>query len=84
LNGELINARISLEEGRLARLFDADTAPMDIIDELYLVALSRTPGGVERRFWREQLANMDSVEQQQRLLEDFMWSLLASSTFNSK
>ncbi len=84
LNGELINARISLEEGRLARLFDADTAPMDIIDELYLVALSRTPGSAERRFWREQLANMDSVEQQQRLLEDFMWSLLASSTFNSK
>ncbi len=84
LNGELINARISREEGRLARLFDADTAPIDIIDELYLVALSRTPVGVERRFWREQLANVESVEQQQRLLEDFLWSLLASSKFNSK
>ena len=37
-----------------------------------------------RRFWREQLANVESVEQQQRLLEDFLWSLLASSKFNSK
>lgn len=84
LNGELINARISREEGRLARFFDADTAPMDIIDELYLVALSRKPVGATRRFWREQLANVESVEQQQGLLEDFLWSLLASSKFNSK
>ena len=84
LNGELINARIRREEGRLARFFDADTAPMDIIDELYLVALSRKPAGATRRFWREQLANVESVEQQQRLLEDFLWSLLASSKFNSK
>ena len=84
LNGELINARISREEGRLARFFDADTAPMDIIDELYLVALSRTPVGAERRFWREELADVETGEQQQRLLEDFLWSLLASSKFNSK
>jgi hypothetical protein len=84
LNGELINARISREEGRLARFFDADTAPMDIIDELYLVALSRKPAGATRRFWREQLANVESVEQQKGLLEDFLWSLLASSKFNSK
>lgn len=84
LNGELINARISHEEGRLARLFDADTAQMDIIDELYLVALSRKPAGATRRFWREQLANVETGEQQQRLLEDFLWSLLASSKFNSK
>ncbi|MDA7512293.1 DUF1549 and DUF1553 domain-containing protein [Verrucomicrobia bacterium] len=84
LNGELINVRIRREEGRLARFFDADTAPMDIIDELYLVALSRKPAGAMRRFWREQLANVESVEQQQRLLEDFVWSLLASSKFNSK
>jgi len=84
LNGELINARISHEEGRLARLFDADTAPMDIIDELYLVALSRKPAGATRRFWREQLANVETGEQQQRLLEDFLWSLLASSNFNNK
>ncbi|MBL6725820.1 MAG: DUF1553 domain-containing protein [Rubripirellula sp.] len=84
LNGELINARISHEEGRLARLFDADTAPMDIIDELYLVTLSRKPAGATRRFWREQLANVETGEQQQRILEDFLWSLLASSKFNSK
>lgn len=84
LNGELINARISREEGRLARFFDADTAPMDIIDELYLVALSRKPAGATRRFWRKQLANVESVEQQKGLLEDFLWSLLASSKFNSK
>jgi len=84
LNGELINARISHEEGRLARLFDADTAPMDIIDDLYLVALSRKPAGATRRFWREQLANVETGEQQQRLLEDFLWSLLASSNFNNK
>ena len=86
-NGELINARISREEGRLARFFDADTAPMDIIDELYLVALSRKPAGATRRFWREQLANVENGEngeQRQRLLEDFLWSLLASSKFNSK
>ena len=86
-NGELINARISREEGRLARFFDADTAPMDIIDELHLVALSRKPAGATRRFWREQLANVENGEngeQRQRLLEDFLWSLLASSKFNSK
>ena len=57
---------------------------MDIIDKLYLVALSRRPVGAARRFWREQLANVETREQQQRLLEDFLWSLLASNKFTSE
>jgi len=80
-NGPLLNARISQSQGHLAQLIGAKKSPTKIIDELYLRALSRSPWPKEREFWHRQLASAKDLQQQNEILEDFLWSLLTCREF---
>ncbi len=78
INGDLLNARIADEDGRLSKLQQAKTPPIKIIENFYQAALTRTPTSKERDYWRRQL---EATSDQQGLLEDFVWAILSSKEF---
>ncbi len=79
LNGELVNRKITARDGRLHQLLAAGKTDLEIVAELYLRALGRSPTKAESEFWDKRLA----VDQPERgaVLEDFLWSLLNCSEF---
>jgi hypothetical protein len=82
INGPLLNRKVSAPEGRLAQRITAKKTNGEIIEELYLRALSRSPREDELTFWRQQLASTEGAERKQHL-EDFLWSLLTCQEFKT-
>ena len=78
MNGPLLNARIAVEGSRLYRLLREEREPLEIIEEFYLVALSRKPTQTEYNHWAKQLEN---VSDPPAFLEDFVWALMSSDEF---
>ena len=54
-NGDLLNARIGIPEGRLDRLISSGESPMAIVNAFYLAALNRYPTDTERQFWAQHI-----------------------------
>ena len=79
-NGELLNGRIAKDGSRLSRLLAAEKRPLEIIEELYVVALGRHPSPEERDHWQQQLQSADNNEE---FLEDFVWGLVTSKEFTT-
>ena len=80
LNGDLINRRLTSEEGRLRKLIDAGKSDEEIVIEYYLRGLGRRPINDELSRWQTQVASDDPAERI-RKLEDFVWSMLNSRLF---
>ncbi len=83
LNGDLLNARISAPGSRLRRLLDSETKPVDIVNEFYMVALSRSPTAEESRHWMSELGKLASTHERAEFLEDFVWGVLVSREFTT-
>ncbi len=87
LNGKLLNDRIAAEGSRLRRLLKPDSGrmiaePINLIDDLYVVALSRRPTPAELQYWRSELEKIPA-EEMLKFFEDFVWSLLSSQEFST-
>ena len=80
-NGPLINARIGVPGSRLSRLVAAGTSPAEIVDQFYLVALSRHPTDRETQHWKKQLDAITTADGKREFLEDFVWGLLICREF---
>jgi len=78
LNGEIVSGKISDKNGRVAQLLKAETKPHDVIEQLYLAALSRPPTAAEADAAMEFLADSPSP---QEFYEDLLWALLNSKQF---
>jgi hypothetical protein len=78
LNSDVIATKISSPNGRLAALLAAKKSPEQIVEELYLAALSRRPMAAELEACRNLLAEAPSPKS---FYEDLMWSLLNSKQF---
>lgn len=81
MNGPLLNDRITDPGGRLLQHLDAGTRPMDVLRIFYKLALTREPTTREQEFWQRQFELAGTAEQQQQVLEDFLWSLLTCREF---
>jgi len=78
-NGETLNPKLAAEGNAIAKLIDSKATNDEIIDELFLVALSRTPTEDEKS---KLLAVMEEYGDQRRTaIEDAFWSVLASAEF---
>ena len=80
-NGALLNARIAAEGSRLHQLHSSGKPPMEIVNAFYLAALNRHPSEPEQEYWKGQLAMLESTDDQQAFLEDFVWGLMTSNEF---
>jgi Protein of unknown function (DUF1549)/Protein of unknown function (DUF1553) len=80
LNGDLINSRLSSQQGRLRQLINAGKTNEAIVAEFYLRGLTRRPTADELVRWQGRLAADDPAERT-RKLEDFVWSMLNSQQF---
>ena len=77
-NSPALQAKLSGNKGRIKRLIAEKKTDQEIADELYLAALARLPGDMERKVIGETLAEIPS---RQEAWEDVLWSLLNSSEF---
>jgi hypothetical protein len=78
LNGDLLNKKIANDTGRIAKLMKAKTDQRAIVEELFLVTLSRVPRPeeVERSlYFVSQAPNVPEG------LQDVLWALLNSREF---
>ncbi len=78
LNGDIVAAKISAANGRIARLLAAKKSHEEIVNELYLATLSRRPNSHEQAVWRQQLAEAPHAK---AFYEDLLWSLINSKHF---
>jgi len=80
MNSPEIMEKIQSPEGRARRLADSPRPPAEILDELYLAVLSRTPSAAEARQMSEAF---DGRENRRDAVEDVMWALINSREFLS-
>ncbi len=79
MNSEAVTAKIGSRDGAARKLARSKMTPTEIIDEIYLGALSRFPNEKERsamlRFFAE------AGDDRQGAIEDVIWALLNSRSF---
>lgn len=79
-NGKTIQEKIEAKDGRVARFIEAKAPPAEIIDTVYLAALSRHPNATEIAQLTPILEG--AAESELRLvIEDLFWSVLTSKEF---
>jgi len=78
LNGDILAGKIADKNGRLAQLIASDKPDAEIITELYLRTLSRSPTQSELATAEQFLAESPS---KQEFVEDLMWALVNSKQF---
>jgi hypothetical protein len=81
LNGTILNDRIVADHGVLSQFTSSGATVGEIVNTLYLRALSRPPNEVEKKYWAHQFDTVADVADRQERLEDFLWSLLNCQDF---
>jgi hypothetical protein len=79
-NGSTLNDKLAAKEGRVTQILATDPAPAQLVEDAWLVALSRKPTDAERKPIEEMLAKAPAEEKRQ-IVEDMYWSLLTSREF---
>jgi hypothetical protein len=79
MNAPLVNDRIQSSSGRVARLVGSKRTTDEIIEELYLATLNRSPNERELQSARGAFADPESNRRQ--AAEDVMWALLNTAEF---
>jgi len=78
INGDTLNKKLMDDEGRIALMARDAHAAGDLVDEIYLSALSRPPTTDERRALA---ARIDAGPDRRQVLEDLAWAVLTSREF---
>ncbi len=78
MNSDLVNGKITRNDGRVQRLLTAGASTGALIRELYLVTLSRPPRLVERATAQRLMGKAPSFKEG---VEDLLWTLLNSREF---
>jgi hypothetical protein len=77
-NSEEIENKIADGNGRVARMVKDKKPVAEMIDELYLTALSRTAAAAEHKRLTEYV---ESAKDRQRAVEDVLWAILNTREF---
>ncbi len=81
-NGDTINSKLSDPKCIVTRWIDSQTPIEEVVDQAYLLALSRFPSAAERKqltVLTEQ--GITTPEDRRQVLEDLLWSLMTSPEF---
>jgi len=78
INGDTLNGKLMDPQGRIAALARDAGSSADIVDALYLAALSRSPTAAEKQVLVERI---DRVPDKRQIVEDLAWAILTSREF---
>jgi hypothetical protein len=79
-NGDTLNQKLAAKDNAIEKLLVAKTPPEQIVEELYLAALSRFPTDDEKQKLCDVL-NATPEAERRLALEDLYWSVLSSREF---
>ena len=79
MNSKALQAKLGSKTGRVHQLADSPKAPEEIVTELYLAALGRSPTDPELKLATAAFAARDATRQ--TATEDLLWALLNSPEF---
>lgn len=79
-NGDTLNPKLKADNNRIALWFDSGMTDKEIIDQLFLIALSRAPSEAEMNSLLQVIKEYGETERRQAI-EDVCWSVLTSSEF---
>jgi len=80
INGTTLQRRLTEPDGNLARWLARSTGvDSEIVDRVFLAALTRRPSPQERQAVAEQLSR--TPEQREQILQDLAWALINSKEF---
>jgi len=79
INSPNLNGKLRADDGLVHKLIKAGRSDLDIIEELYLAALSRGPSPDELHVALQQVRA--KMEQRAPALEDILWALLNTQEF---
>jgi hypothetical protein len=82
ITGPLLNQRLADPRGHLQHWLSAGLSDKEILHQLYVLALTRTPTGPEQSYWLSQFKELGPQERS-RVWEDLIWSLLNSREFQN-
>ncbi len=77
-NSEEIENKIADGNGRVAKFFKDKKSAAEMVEELYLIALSRSPTTPERKRLTDYI---ETAKDMQRATEDVLWALLNTREF---
>lgn len=78
INGPVVHNKLRADNGRIVRMINEKKADEEIVDTLYLSALSRKAAEAEMKAAKNHLANS---EDRRQALEDIGWAILNSKEF---
>jgi hypothetical protein len=79
-NGETLNEKLAAKSNRIDGLLNSKAGNLEIIEQAYLLALTRKPTDAEKAKSLELLASA-APEDRRATLEDIFWSLMSSQEF---
>lgn len=79
-NGSTINEKLSAKASRVTQILATEPPAGQIIDDAWMLCLSRPPSDEERKKF-ETLLTAAKPEEKRQVLEDLYWSLLTSREF---
>lgn len=79
-NGDTLNQKLSQKNNRVDQLLASGKPEADIIDEVYLLALSRFPTAKEKTGMVSALTSAPPAERRQ-VLEDIFWGVMSARDF---
>jgi len=79
-NGETLNQKLAAKDNRVAGMLASGKSDAEIIDETYLIALSRAPTTKEKNGMLKILAEAKGDEKR-KAIEDLLWGVMSSREF---
>lgn len=79
-NGDTLNLKLAQKNNRLDQLLASGKSPSEIVDEVYLSALSRFPSAKEKTEVTKLLASAQAEDKRQTL-EDIFWGVMSARDF---
>lgn len=79
-NGTTLNDKLAAKGGRITQLLATDPAPAAVVEQAWMLTLSRPPTEAERKPIEEMLSAA-KAEERREIVEDMYWSLLTSREF---
>ena len=80
-NGDTLNEKLARKGNRIDELLASGKTPAQLIEELYLLSVSRLPTAKETSTMSAIISGASSPEAKREVLQDILWSLMSSQDF---